>query len=184
MSVRCVLLLVLAAVLVSCAHAGTSPATAGVPPDLAPCAVSRAGMPIPGGLPDVTLGCLGHGPTVRLATIRGPAVINVWASWCAPCQQEMPSLQRAHREQGGRIHFIGVNTRDLRGSALGFLGAEHVSYEQLFDPQATLAARLAAPGLPMTVAIDTSGRIVWRKAGQLHAGDLPAAMRAATGGGG
>ncbi|MGH3797908.1 MAG: TlpA family protein disulfide reductase [Pseudonocardiaceae bacterium] len=156
--------------------AGDSPT--GIPLNLAACTPGPAGSPVPGGLPDITLDCLGHGPAVRVGSLRGPAVLNMWASWCAPCQQETPALQSAHEAQGARIRFLGVDTRDDSGAALGFLRAERVTYAQLSDPSGTLAASLGTPGLPTTVAIDATGKIVWRKAGQLHAADLRAAISA------
>lgn len=156
--------------------------SAAVPAQLAPCTPLAGAATVRASLPDVTLECLGHGPSVHLGSLRGPAVINLWASWCAPCQQETPMLQRAHQNRGTQVRFLGVDTRDLRGAALGFLRAKHVSYQQLSDQQGTLAASLHAPGLPMTVGIDGTGRVVWRKAGQLTASDLRAVLGAVTAG--
>ncbi|MGH3629223.1 MAG: TlpA family protein disulfide reductase [Sciscionella sp.] len=173
------------AVLCSCGSSGATAAgdsSPAVPAGLAACTPAGGGRAVAGGLPDLTLTCLGHGPGVRLAALRGPALINLWASWCAPCGQETPMLQHAYRGHGTRVRFFGIDTRDLRGAALGFLRAKHVTYQQLSDKQGTLAAALHAPGLPVTVAIDTGGKIVWHKAGQLTSNDLLAALRAATGG--
>ena len=91
---------------------------------LEPCPPS-SGAPASGGLPDVTLPCLGDGPAVHLAGLRGtPSVVNLWGSWCGPCQKETPYLARAHARLGKAVRFLGVDTADDPDSALDF--AAHV----------------------------------------------------------
>lgn len=146
-----------------------SPAKGGAPQCTAP-AAGRHNR-----LPDLQLACLGSGPAVDVARLAGPAVVNLWASWCYPCRQEMPLLQRAH----GSVRVIGVNTNDAQAAALRFLPKVGATYEQLSDPTGRLATALHAPGLPYTVAIDAAGAIVWHKAGVMAASDVAAAVRAA-----
>lgn len=126
-------------------------------------------------LPDLQLVCLGTGPSVDVARLAGPAVVNLWASWCYPCRQEMPLLQRAH----DNVRVVGVNTNDTQAAALRFLPKVGATYEQLDDPTGRLATALHAPGLPYTVAIDAAGAIVWHKAGVMAASDVATAVRAA-----
>jgi cytochrome c biogenesis protein CcmG/thiol:disulfide interchange protein DsbE len=54
---------------------------------------------------------LSAGPTVDPARLGGsPVLVNLWASWCVPCQQEMPALQRAYARYGRQVRFVGVDT--------------------------------------------------------------------------
>lgn len=165
-------LAVLAVALAGCssdARHDPSPAKGGAPR----CIASAAG-PL-NRLPPVQLACLGTGPAVDVARLAGPAVVNLWASWCYPCRQEMPLLQRAHDD----VRVVGVNTNDAQAAALKFAAKVGASYEQLDDPTGRLATALHAPGLPYTVAIDAAGAIVWHKAGVMAASDVAAAVRAA-----
>jgi len=69
------------------------------------------------------------------ASLQGKAVIlNFWASWCAPCQSEMPTLEAAHRALGNRVTFIGVDEQDGRQAATSFLRSVGVTYGNGFDP--------------------------------------------------
>lgn len=136
------------------------------------------------GLPDITLACLGTGPAVDVDGIAGPAVVNLWASWCYPCRQEMPLLQHEAGALHGQVRIVGVDTNDQADQAIAFTeNTVHAGYEELSDPTGKLAISLRAPGLPFTVAIDRSGRLVWYKAGQLTSGDISQAVRAAQTGG-
>ena len=72
---------------------------------------------------------------LTLADFRGrPLVLNFWASWCYPCQTEMPLLESAFRSARGAVQFIGVDTDDRRKAAAAFLARTHVSYVSLFMP--------------------------------------------------
>lgn len=121
--------------------------------------------------PSITLPCLGSAGTVRLAGLRN-TVVNVWASWCQPCREEMPLLQAAHRRWGASIRVLGVDSRDEPAAAADFLAATGVTYAQAVDTAGELPGRLGSPGLPVTVAVDASGAIVFRHAGKLAASDL------------
>ena len=130
---------------------------------LEPCPAG-SGSAVSGGLPDVTLPCLGAGPAVHMAALRGtPMLVNLWGSWCGPCQKETPSLQRAHARLGKAVQFLGVDTEDQADSALDF--AAHVRppmrYPSVVDDNKAVLLGVHGPSaVPMTIFVDASGRIV------------------------
>lgn len=99
---------------------------------------------------------------VDLAELRGtPVVINFWASWCDPCRQEAPTLERgwqASRRRG--VLFVGLNMQDVREDALGFIRGLHQSYPGVRDPTNQTARRWGVTGLPETFFISPRGQVV------------------------
>ena len=145
-------------------------------PTLAPCPTAGS----PSSLPSLTLSCLRDGPKVDTATLGGhPVLVNLWASWCGPCKQEMPSLQTAYRTLGRQISFLGVDTKDDVNSASDFLAAISVHYPQVVDDNGDLLHKIGGSGLPVTVVLDVTGRAVYSHRGQLRTDDLRAALLAA-----
>jgi cytochrome c biogenesis protein CcmG, thiol:disulfide interchange protein DsbE len=135
---------------------------------LAPCPLSSM-TPVSGGLPNLTLNCLGDGPSVHLAGLKGPAVVNVWGSWCGPCQDEAGYLSSVYRAVRGKVTFLGVDTEDESDSALNFgtKVSPPVRYPSVVDPDKKVLIGLArAPGPPETVFVGTSGKIVHVHLGQ------------------
>lgn len=131
-------------------------------------------------LPSTTLRCLGDGPALALARLPArPFIVNLWASWCLPCQREAPRFAAAITASGGRVGFLGVDTEDDRGSALDFLHHFGLDFPQLADPDGDVLHRLPAPGLPVTLAVDAAGRVVYRRIGEINAAQLGAALHAA-----
>lgn len=133
-----------------------------------------------GSLPDVTLACLGTGPSRRVSAGDGRiTVVNLWASWCRACVQEMPLLQRTSDRAGTAVAFVGINTEDERASAAGLLAATGVRYPSYEDPKATVRAAVRALGLPVTLVYDASGREVARRLGAVRGSWLDDALRRA-----
>lgn len=127
-----------------------------------------------------TLTCLRSGPPVALNRLGGnrPVLVNLWASWCLPCQREMPRLQRAARVAGFRLLVLGVDTLDTTDSARSFLRAVGSTYPQVSDPQGVARTAVHAVGLPATVVLRADGTVAFRKLGELSATDLVTAIRA------
>lgn len=124
-----------------------------------------------GGLPDVTLPCLGTGPAVHLAALRGrPTVVNMWGSWCIPCRKETKYLAQVYDSLKPRIGILGVDTEDTRGSALDF--AAHVTppmrYPSVVDDDRSVLVALHTSVVPVTVMVDAQGRVVHRSFGPYH----------------
>ena len=144
------------------------------------CRVVSPGAGPAAALPAVTLDCLGPGPGLPLTSLAGrPTIVNLWASWCLPCQRETPRLQEAFTDSGGRVRFVGVDTRDRPGPARDFLHDYRVGYEQLSDPDGVLLSRLGVPGLPVTLAVNPAGRIVYQHVGEIREADIDEAVRRA-----
>ncbi len=116
------------------------------------------------GLPDVIVPCLDDGPPVRLARLRGPAVVNVWATWCPPCVEEMPLLQEVHERGRGRLVVLGLDYEDEPTQALRFLAARRLTFPSVSDPEGNSGV-LRAAGPPETLFVDRDGRVVHRKVG-------------------
>lgn len=92
--------------------------------------------PLPGGLPDLVLTCLGSGRQTNLAALRGtPMVINVWAQWCGPCRQEAPHLAGFAAAVGPDVLVLGIDYDDPEPAlALEFAGQAGWTYAHLTDP--------------------------------------------------
>ena len=116
-------------------------------------------------LPDVVMSGL-NGPNKSLSSYRGrPLIVNVWASWCAPCRQEAASLERlAWSEAGSRYTVIGISTDDDRNAALKWLRHSNATVSHYVDsaPRWPLEHMLGASTIPVTVLVDAEGRVVER----------------------
>jgi cytochrome c biogenesis protein CcmG, thiol:disulfide interchange protein DsbE len=103
----------------------------------------------------------------RIEALRGyPVVANVWGSWCLPCRQEFPVLQRLSARYGKRVAFLGVNSEDSDDAAATFLEEEPVPYPSYTDPDKAILDSLGGyGGLPDTAFYDSSGELVYLKQG-------------------
>jgi thiol-disulfide isomerase/thioredoxin len=137
----------------------TTPAAEAVLDAPAPVAVGRA-------LPDVVMAGL-NGPSRSISSYRGrPLIINVWASWCGPCRAEAASLERlAWSEAGSRYVVIGISIDDDRGAALKWLRHSNATVSHYIDSRLTLERMLGASTVPLTVLVDSRGRVVARFSG-------------------
>jgi thiol-disulfide isomerase/thioredoxin len=131
--------------------------------DLEPCPpATESGTPVVPGLPDEEFPCLGGGPAVNLAALRGtPMVVNVWASWCPPCVDEMPILAAADEKYDG-IQFLGVTIQDDPVKSLELLKDVGVVFPSVVDPAGSIRAPLLVTGPPVTFFIDAKGIITGR----------------------
>ena len=133
--------------------------------------------PGPGGgeLPELTLPCLGGGTSVDLSTLRGPMVINTWASNCTPCIKEMPALQEFYVEYGDRVAVLGINFLDVQpGAALALARDTGAVYPSLADPEGLLLEQddlRLANGNPQFLLLDADGALVHQQAGGLKSVD-------------
>jgi thiol-disulfide isomerase/thioredoxin len=107
----------------------------------------------------VTLPCFSSGQQVRLADLRGPAVINLWASWCRPCRAELPAFQRLATRTSGSLTVVGVNVRDRRDAAQSLAEDLHLAFPTLYDPEQQTLLKLQRNALPLTLFVDARGRV-------------------------
>jgi thiol-disulfide isomerase/thioredoxin len=103
-----------------------------------------------------------NGPSRLLSTYRGkPLLINVWASWCGPCKQEMASLERlAWRDGEQYFAIIGISTDDDADQAKGMLKNANATISHFIDTGLQMENMLGASRLPLTVLVDADGRIL------------------------
>ena len=102
----------------------------------------------------------------RISQLRGyPIVVNVWASWCVPCRQEFPVLQKRSARYGKKVAFLGLNSEDSDDAAATFLREEPVPYPSYSDPDKEVFESLGAFGFPDTAFYDRSGELVYLKQG-------------------
>jgi len=117
--------------------------------------------------PDFTLPTL-EGGTFSLGMQLGKIVVmNVWASWCAPCRKEAPDLEAVWKQSDKKsVQFVGLDTRDSTTSALGFIKNYGITYPQAVDTdgQVQLLFRnsLPAQAIPSTLIVDAQGQVAAR----------------------
>jgi cytochrome c biogenesis protein CcmG/thiol:disulfide interchange protein DsbE len=97
-----------------------------------------------------------------------PALINVWASWCAPCVEEHPLLLRAAADHAGALQLVGIVYQDSTDTALAFLARYgDGGWPDVLDGEGRIAVELGVTGPPETFFVDASGIIRYRHVGPL-----------------
>lgn len=159
-------LLLAAAVLLRDEPPPTSPPA----PDLSALRTAASLEPCPEGLgpqlPDLVLPCLGGGPDVALRSQAPgrPTLVNVWASWCAPCADEAPELVAFHERAAGRVGVVGVLNDDVPSQGLAFSRDFGMRYPSVVDDDGAVL-RAFSPGPPITLFLDAEGRVVHQRSG-------------------
>ena len=167
---------VLVLILNRTASGSSTPSATNVPTTaIAPTDVRKATVGTPA--PDFTLKST-TGATVSVSGLRGhPVVITFFASWCHPCEEELPVLEQFARADTGRLRVIGVSFQDLAADSVAFVRRLHVTFPALLDdPSGPIAERYGVRGIPQTVFVDARGVVRGRVYGQTSRGALQAAI--------
>jgi len=130
-------------------------------------------------LPDLTLENLAGEP-LALRDLKGQAVlINFWATWCPPCQREMPTLeafQQAH--QAEEMLVVAINAGELAALVAPYIEEQQLTFEILLDPDMRASAAFQVASVPTTFFVDKAGVIRERYAGPLSLEQVEAKMAA------
>jgi len=146
------------ALLAAVASCSATPPEDTTPVPFAACPAASA-APTAGDAPDVALPCMAGGHPVRLSALGRPAVVNLWASWCEPCRDELPAIQRFADRAGDRVLVLGVVSGDTRSAASGTAEDLGVRFPAVFDDDKAVLRDVGKTALPVTLFIDGTGRI-------------------------
>ena len=115
------------------------------------------------------------GTDLSLADLRGQVVlVNVWATWCKPCERELPELAKLHRDlsaQGFSVLGVSIDKRQLLGKVRAMVSGYNLEYPMLFDPESQAIGPWEVAGYPTSVLVGRDGTIRWRRDGMIHPDD-------------
>ena len=126
--------------------------------------VSCANIKFEGGT-GVPLECLGGGSAIAADSIRGPALINVWGTWCEPCKQELPHLAHFLAKYSDQVDTVGIAVEEKnQQSVRKFIRNYGISWPILYDATGATRGKFGM-GVPVTWLVDESGTVVYKKYG-------------------
>jgi len=109
--------------------------------------------------PDFTLTNM-NDKEVSLSDYRGQKVfLNFWASWCPPCREEMPDIQKLHEEYGEEVVILAVNVGENKSTAANFMMQNGLNFSVLLDSNKSTAQNYLVRGIPTSYFLDTNGVI-------------------------
>ena len=113
----------------------------------------------------VDLDCLDGTSTIDLGQIKGPALVNVWGSWCGPCKDEMPLFVDFYEKHREKVALIGISVEESDiEDAREFVRQYGMTWPNLYDADGRTRTTLGM-GVPITLFIDAEGKIAYRKIG-------------------
>jgi cytochrome c biogenesis protein CcmG/thiol:disulfide interchange protein DsbE len=115
-------------------------------------------------LPAATLQPFGDGRPVDLGALRGPTVVNLWASWCGPCAKELPYYQSFSEKYAGQVDVLGIDWQETRADrARTLIKKSGVTYPLVTDPGAEVRNKY----LPKLIMVDADGKVTYQKSIQI-----------------
>ncbi len=134
--------------------------------------------------PNFTLTALhpdGSQSKLSLADFKGkPVLLNFWATWCAPCKEELPLLEKTWKQeqaQGRDVVFLGLDFQEGSSDAASFVRLYGISYQILLDTDGTATLQYGITGLPQTVFINRQGVVVSKVPGELSTKTLASGLQ-------
>jgi cytochrome c biogenesis protein CcmG/thiol:disulfide interchange protein DsbE len=114
-----------------------------------------------------------RGLRAALEEMRGkPVVVNYWATWCVPCQKEMPRLVAAANKFAGRVGFLGVDVEDDGDAAADFVKRYKMPFRSLADERGAIRRSQKLLGLPATQFYSADGELAFLHQGEIKAREL------------
>lgn len=109
--------------------------------------------------------CLDGTPGVQLSALRGPMVVNVWGSWCAPCEDEIPHFVEFYKKAQGKVQLVGVDVEEANPEdGRKFVINHGITWPNLIDIRGVSRGYFGM-GVPVTWFIDADGKPVYKKIG-------------------
>jgi len=111
------------------------------------------------------LDCLDGSAGIVIEALRGPAVVNVWGSWCGPCQDEIPLFVDFYNRAKDNLVLLGIDVEEAQiGVGQHFVKTHGMTWPNLIDPDGRTASTIG-PGVPITYFVDAKGVTVYKKIG-------------------
>ena len=111
--------------------------------------------------------CLDGKSTIHFSQMRGPLIVNVWGSWCAPCKDEIPMIRSFYSKNASTVRLVGVDVEEAKKSdGVEFVVNNGMTWPILVDPDAR-SRGFFGMGVPVTWFIDKDGTVVYKKIGVL-----------------
>jgi len=111
------------------------------------------------------LDCLDGGAGINLEALRGPAIVNVWGSWCGPCQNEIPLFVDFYSRAKTKVTLLGIDVEEAQvADGRHFVETRGITWPNLFDPDGRTASALGM-GVPITYFVDAQGVTTYKKIG-------------------
>lgn len=136
-----------------------------------PSAISNSGVRVGQNLVPFSLDAL-NGSHVTVGETGKITVINFWATWCPPCQEEMPDLEIFAQRNGQKINFYAVNLHESEGKIKSFMNENKYTMPVLLDKDGTIGKRFQVTAIPTTIIINKHGMIKYRKSGAMTLNEL------------
>jgi thiol-disulfide isomerase/thioredoxin len=111
------------------------------------------------------LECLDGSAGIVIEALRGPAIVNVWGSWCGPCQDEIPLFVDFYSRAKDKVVLLGIDVEEAHiGDGRHFVETRGITWPNLYDPDGRTASSLGM-GVPITYFVDAQGVTLYKKIG-------------------
>ena len=127
--------------------------------------VNCSSLSVDASISGTQLDCLDGSAGINLESLRGPAIVNVWGSWCGPCQDEIPLFVDFYSRAKEKVVLLGIDVEEAQvADGRHFVQTHGMTWPNLFDPDGRTASALGM-GVPITYFVDAKGVTTYKKIG-------------------